>query len=49
MKKFMEFIRNYLEKLNDLLEQDEDVDIYSVDELIEKFNDYGKDKHSKSP
>lgn len=39
----IEFAKDYLEKLNNLLEQDEDIEINSVDELVEKFNNYGKD------
>lgn len=43
MKYFAKLAKDYLEKLDNLLEQDEDIEINSVDELIEKFNDYGKD------
>ena len=42
MKDFTKLAKDYLEKLNNLLGQDEDTEIYSVDELIEKFNNYGK-------
>lgn len=42
MKDFIKLAKDYLEKLNNLLEQDEDIEINSVDELIEKFNNYGK-------
>lgn len=43
MKKFfVKFIKHYLEKLIDLVEQDEDIEVNSVDELVEKFNNYGK-------
>jgi hypothetical protein len=41
MKYFAKFAKDYLEKLNNLLEQDEDIEINSVDEIVEKFNDYG--------
>jgi superoxide dismutase len=40
---FEKLVKNYLEKLNNLLEQDEDIEIDSVNELVEKFNNYGKD------
>lgn len=43
MNDFIKLVKNYLEKLNNLLEQDEDNEIYSVNELIEKFNNYGKE------
>lgn len=43
MKNFTKLAKSYLEKLSNLLEQDEDIEINSVDELIEKFNNYGKD------
>lgn len=43
MKDFRKLAKNYLEKLNNLLEQDEDIEINSAEELIEKFNNYGKD------
>lgn len=43
MKDFTKLAKDYLEKLNNLLEQDEDIEINSVDELIEKFNNYGKE------
>lgn len=42
MNAFVKLVKDYLEKLNNLLEQDEDIEINSVDELIEKFNNYGK-------
>lgn len=42
MKNFTKLAKSYLEKLSNLLEQDEDIEINSVDELIEKFNNYGK-------
>ena len=42
MKNFIKLAKSYLEKLSNLLEQDEDIEINSVDELIEKFNNYGK-------
>jgi hypothetical protein len=41
MKYFAKLAKDYLEKLNNLLEQDEDIEINSVDEIVEKFNDYG--------
>ena len=40
MKDFIKLAKGYLEKINNLLEQDEDIEINSVDELIEKFNNY---------
>jgi hypothetical protein len=43
MNAFVKLAKDYLEKLDNLLEQDEDIEINSVDELIEKFNNYGKD------
>lgn len=42
MNCFKKIAKDYLEKLSNLLEQDEDIEINSVDELIEKFKDYGK-------
>lgn len=42
MKNFTKLAKSYLEKLSNLLEQDEDIEINSVDELIEKFNNYEK-------
>ena len=36
-------LRDYLEKINNLLEQDEDIKVNSINELIEKVKDYGKD------
>jgi hypothetical protein len=41
MKYFAKLAKDYLEKLNNLLEQDEDIEINSVDEIVEKFNNYG--------
>ena len=41
--KTAEPLRDYLEKINNLLEQDEDIKVNSINELIEKVNDYGKD------
>lgn len=46
MKDFVKLAKDYLEKLNNLLEQDEDIEVNSVDELIEKFNNHGKDKYN---
>lgn len=43
MKDFTKLAKDYLEKLNNLLEQDEDIEINSVDEILEKFNNYGKE------
>lgn len=43
MKDFTKLAKDYLEKLNNLLEQDEDIEINSVDELVEKFKNYGKE------
>ena len=42
MVNFDELAKNYIEIIDDLLEQDEDIEIDSVDELVEKFKDYGK-------
>ena len=42
MKDLKEIAKNYLEKINNLIEQDEDIEVNSVDELVEKFNNYGK-------
>ena len=36
-------LKDYLEKINILLEQDEDIKVNSINELIEKVKDYGKD------
>ena len=36
-------LKDYLEKINNLLEQDEDIKVDSINELIEKVKDYGKD------
>lgn len=44
MKNFTKLAKDYLEKLKNLVEQDEDNETISVDELIEKFNSYGKEK-----
>ena len=38
-----EILKDYLEKINNLLEQDEDIKVNSINELVEKVNDYGKD------
>ena len=43
MNDFAKLAKDYLEKLNNLLEQDEDIEVNSVNELVEKFNKYGKD------
>lgn len=43
MKNFTKLVKDYLEKLNNLVEQDEDDEIISVDELVEKFKNYGKE------
>lgn len=45
----LKLTENHIEILDDLLEQDEDVEVNSVNELIEKFNKYGKDQHSRTP
>lgn len=42
-ERFKDLCSRILEKLNNLLGQDEDIAINSVDELVEKFNDYGKE------
>jgi hypothetical protein len=39
-KGFIKIVKNYLEKLNNLLDQDEDTE--SADEILEKFKNYGK-------
>ena len=33
-------LKDYLEKINNLLEQDEDIKLNSINELIQKFNNY---------
>ena len=38
-----EILKDYLERINILLEQDEDIKVNSINELIEKVKDYGKD------
>ena len=43
MKDFDELAKDYIEILDDLLEQDEDIEVNSVNELVEKFKDYGKE------
>lgn len=43
MKDFTKLAKDYLENLNNLLEKDEDIEINSVDEILEKFNNYGKE------
>ena len=40
--KTAEPLKDYLEKINNLLEQDEDIKVNSINELIEKVKDYGK-------
>lgn len=40
---FDELAKNYIEILDDLLEQSEDFEVNSVNELVEKFEEYGKD------
>jgi hypothetical protein len=39
-KNFIKLVKDYLEKLIDLIEQDEDTE--SADEILEKFENYGK-------
>jgi hypothetical protein len=39
-KDFTKLAKDYLEKLNNLVEQDEDTE--SADEILEKINSYGK-------
>lgn len=39
-KSFIKLVKNYLEKLNNLSEQDEDTE--SADEILKKFKNYGK-------
>ena len=38
--KTAEPLKDYLEKINNLLEQDEDIKVNSINELIQKFNNY---------
>lgn len=38
-----ELLKDYIETLDNMLEQDEDIKVNSVDELVEKFKDYGKE------
>lgn len=40
MDSIVKLAKDYLEKLNNLLEQDEDIEIDSVDELVEKYKNY---------
>lgn len=40
MNSFVKLAKDYLEKLNNLLEQDEDIEIDSFDELVEKYKNY---------
>ena len=35
-------LKDYLEKINNLLEQDEDIKVNSINELIEKVKDYDR-------
>jgi hypothetical protein len=42
MKDFTKLAKDYLERLNNLIEQDEDDETISSEELIEKFNNYEK-------
>lgn len=35
-------LKDYLERINILLEQDEDIKVNSINELVEKVKDYGK-------
>ena len=37
-----EILKDYLERINILLEQDEDIKVNSINELIEKVNDYDR-------
>ena len=36
-------LKDYLERINNLLEQDEDIKVNSINDLVEKVKDYGKD------
>lgn len=38
-----ELLKDYIETLDNMLEQDEDIKVNLVDELVEKFKDYGKE------
>lgn len=37
-----ELLKDWSERINNLLEQDEDIEVNSINELIEKIEDYGK-------
>ena len=37
-----EILKDYLERINILLEQDEDIKVNSINELIEKVKDYDR-------
>jgi hypothetical protein len=41
VKNFKKLAKDYLEKLINLIEQDEDTE--SADEILEKFKNYGKE------
>lgn len=43
MVDFDELAKSYIEVFDDLLEQDEDIKVNSVNELVEKLNNYGKE------
>ena len=45
---FDELAKNYTEILDDLLEQSEDFEVNSVNELVEKLNDYGKEIYTNN-
>ena len=42
MKDLEKLAKDYLERINILLEQDEDIKVNSINELVEKVKDYGK-------
>lgn len=39
---FDELAKDYTEIIDDILEQDEDIKVNSVNELVEKVKDYGR-------
>lgn len=41
MINFDELSKDYIELLDNLLAQDEDIEVNSVNELVEKLNNYG--------
>ena len=45
--KNIEIYENFKEILNSLLENDKDIEINSVDELVEKYTDYVEEDYEK--